>query len=245
MSLTDKVGRNDYPVYGNILCYNELPDIQRCLDSMSGITDKIYVVDSFSTDGTWEWLNNVKDVYRLELFQRKFTTFGDQRQFLLDKTPVNSWIICIDADEAFSTTGALYLRNDIIHSIPEAEILEKSKNFVVCVETPYCNLKNSVRERVEYNTYRANQVFFYASNVEWVGESHPNVWIKGNPPSHPANALYRCPSEIAIKHYAFLDPKKMEARRQRKESEPGKSDFDNDFYYKVVHKVIPLEDHLW
>ncbi|MFA7409673.1 MAG: glycosyltransferase, partial [Bacteroidales bacterium] len=35
-----------------IIAYNEEKDIGRCLESLRGIADEIYVLDSFSTDRT-------------------------------------------------------------------------------------------------------------------------------------------------------------------------------------------------
>jgi glycosyltransferase involved in cell wall biosynthesis len=61
--------------------------------------DEFVIVDSFSTDGTWETImefaasrSDVKAV------QRKWTNFSDQRQYSLDLA-LSDWVIWADADE--------------------------------------------------------------------------------------------------------------------------------------------------
>lgn len=235
---------NNLPVYGNILTFNALPDIQRCLDSVSGITDKILIVDSFSTDGTWEWLNNVKEVYNLELYQNKFISFRDQRQFLLNKTPVDSWIVALDADEAFNCMGSLNLRS-VLQTIPLEEINKQSELAVVDINLPFVNLTQDVRHRVERVNILGCRVFLYKDNVRWKNTSHSFPHLKTLPDEQNSYCHYDAPAEIAIKHYAFLNPTKMAERKVRKEQEKDRSEVDNNFYYKDKHKVLPLERVLW
>lgn len=44
-----------------IITYNEIGYIERCIDSVR-FADEIIVVDSYSTDGTYEFLKNDPDV---------------------------------------------------------------------------------------------------------------------------------------------------------------------------------------
>ena len=71
--------------------------------------DEIIVVDSFSTDGTFEKLKSMPNV---KVLQRKFVNFADQRNFALKQASYN-WILFIDADERITPA----LKNEIISEI--------------------------------------------------------------------------------------------------------------------------------
>ena len=77
-----------------VMCFNEKRTIERCLDSLS-FCDEIVVVDDCSTDGTWELLQERKDV---RAFQHRHTTFAAQRQYGKDRA-TGRWILTMDADE--------------------------------------------------------------------------------------------------------------------------------------------------
>ena len=77
-----------------VITYNEEQNIKTVLDHLA-FADEIIVVDSFSTDKTFEvasTFNNVKVV------QRVFDNFASQRNFALGIAS-NSWILFVDADE--------------------------------------------------------------------------------------------------------------------------------------------------
>ena len=77
-----------------VITYNEEQNIKTVLDHLA-FADEIIVVDSFSTDKTFEvasTFNNVKVV------QRVFDNFASQRNFALALAS-NSWILFVDADE--------------------------------------------------------------------------------------------------------------------------------------------------
>jgi glycosyltransferase involved in cell wall biosynthesis len=86
-----------------IICYNEmilLPSCIKYVDSLKNITE-ISVVDSFSTDGTWEFLNTYKFSKPVYLSQCMFDSFSKQRQRALDAC-ICDWALTIDADETFT-----------------------------------------------------------------------------------------------------------------------------------------------
>lgn len=235
---------NNHPIYGNIVCCNELPDIQRLLDSLSGITDKIYIVDSGSTDGTWEWLGKVREVYGLVLFQNPWESFLAQRQWLLDQTPYPSWVISLDADEAFNLMGTMNLRN-ALHSIDDRLIKKNRQRYVIAPEVDYYQLKDDIRHRIEYKDKRACKIFFYDENVRWKNKSHCELQPKHLPDTQNGLLLLGLIPSIAIKHHAFLDKEKMTKRESRIKDDPTVGQYEYDFYYKVNHKVVPLERELW
>ncbi|NDV44409.1 glycosyltransferase family 2 protein [Flagellimonas sediminis] len=96
-----------------IITYNEMGYIEKCLNSIS-FADEIIVVDSFSTDGTYEYLLGHPKV---KVIQNPFENFTAQKSFTL-KQATNDWVLFLDADEVV-TDG---LKNEIISTInnPEA-----------------------------------------------------------------------------------------------------------------------------
>lgn len=81
-----------------ILTYNEELHIRRCLENVSPISQRVIVVDCFSTDRTCEICKSFPNV---EVFQHAWP--GDQAtqyNWALDTIPVDTgWIMRIDADE--------------------------------------------------------------------------------------------------------------------------------------------------
>jgi glycosyltransferase involved in cell wall biosynthesis len=77
-----------------IITYNEIGYIEKCIESIS-FADEIIVVDSYSTDGTFEYLRSVSKV---KVIQRPFENFTLQKSFAL-KQASNDWVLFLDADE--------------------------------------------------------------------------------------------------------------------------------------------------
>ncbi len=68
--------------------------IEKCIESVS-FADEILVVDSYSTDGTYEYL---KEHPKVRVLQNPFENFTAQKSFTL-KHASNDWILFVDADE--------------------------------------------------------------------------------------------------------------------------------------------------
>ncbi len=77
-----------------VITYNEMGYIQKCIDSIDFV-DEIIVVDSYSTDGTYEYLQNHPKV---KVIQNPFENFTAQKSFAL-KQASNDWVLFLDADE--------------------------------------------------------------------------------------------------------------------------------------------------
>ena len=79
-----------------ILTYNEQKHIERCVHSLLPITNRIFVVDSFSTDDTVK----IARSFGAEVVQREWKNYADQFQWGLDHCDVQTdWVMRIDADE--------------------------------------------------------------------------------------------------------------------------------------------------
>ncbi|MCO5141813.1 MAG: glycosyltransferase family 2 protein [Oligoflexia bacterium] len=84
------------PVSVVMITKNEEKHLARALASC-GFADEIVVVDACSTDQTRE----IAKQYGAKIFERKWTNFGDQRNYSLS-VAANDWVLVVDADEKVS-----------------------------------------------------------------------------------------------------------------------------------------------
>ncbi|NHF61282.1 glycosyltransferase family 2 protein [Flavobacteriaceae bacterium TP-CH-4] len=91
-----------------IISYNEIGYIEKCVESVT-FADEIIVVDSYSTDGTYEYLKNHPKV---RVIQHPFSNFTLQKAYAL-KQAQNDWVLFLDADEVVSED----LKNEIIATV--------------------------------------------------------------------------------------------------------------------------------
>ena len=77
-----------------IITYNEMGYIQKCIDSID-FADEIIVVDSYSTDGTYQYLN---DHPKVKVIQHEFVNYTAQKSFALQQAN-HDWVLFLDADE--------------------------------------------------------------------------------------------------------------------------------------------------
>ncbi len=110
-----------------ILTYNEEIHIERCIHSVRPIAEKVFVVDSYSTDRTVELANALG----AEVVQRKWKNYADQFQWGLDNCGNETeWIMRMDADEFLEPE----LQKEILNTLPAISIdihglLIKRKHF--------------------------------------------------------------------------------------------------------------------
>lgn len=104
-----------HPISALVITYNEMGYIQKCIDSVS-FADEILVVDSYSNDGTYEYLT---DHPKVKVIQHPFENFTAQKSFAL-RQATNDWILFVDADEVVSKA----LQNEIIDTINNPEACE-------------------------------------------------------------------------------------------------------------------------
>jgi glycosyltransferase involved in cell wall biosynthesis len=77
-----------------VITYNEEQNIKPVLNHLA-FADEIIVVDSFSSDDTFEI---VKGFQNVKVVQRTFDNFASQRNYALSLA-THSWILFVDADE--------------------------------------------------------------------------------------------------------------------------------------------------
>ncbi len=91
-----------------IIAFNEIGYIEKCIESVE-FADEIIVVDSYSTDGTYEYLRAHSKV---KVIQHPFANFTSQKSFALEQAN-NDWVLFLDADEVVSEE----LKSEIITTV--------------------------------------------------------------------------------------------------------------------------------
>lgn len=79
-----------------IICGNEIDNIERCLRSVTW-ADEVLVLDSFSTDGTYE----IAQKYTDKVFRHNWLGYIGQKKLIAEKAS-GPWILFVDADEEVS-----------------------------------------------------------------------------------------------------------------------------------------------
>ena len=97
------------PVSAIIHVLNEIEYIDDCIRSVEW-ADEIYVMDSFSTDGTVERIREKFPRVRLE--QREYLGAASTKNYAIDRA-ANDWIFILDADERVTPK----LRDEILRTL--------------------------------------------------------------------------------------------------------------------------------
>lgn len=129
------------PVTALIHVLNEIENIDDCIASVEW-ADEIYVMDSFSTDGTVE---RIRERYpRVRLEQRQYLGAASQKNYAIDRA-ANDWVLVVDADERITPP----LRDEILRTLEGG--LDRwaysigRRNFMLGGEVRYSGLQ---RDRV-------------------------------------------------------------------------------------------------
>ena len=79
-----------------VLTFNEEKNISQCLDSVQGLVDSVYIVDSGSTDDT----KKIAESYGAYVYQNPFENQAVQFNWAMDNLPLEGdWVLWLDADE--------------------------------------------------------------------------------------------------------------------------------------------------
>lgn len=148
---------NNLPkISGLLITYNEVNHINQVIENIDFV-DEIIVVDSFSTDGTFEKLQDLKHV---KVIRREFKNFADQRNFAI-KQASKDWILFIDADERITKK----LKNELLESIknPNNNIafMFRRKYFFKKKRIRFCGFQTDTTYRLFKNgsvTYNESKI---------------------------------------------------------------------------------------
>lgn len=96
------------PISAIILTFNEEKNIEACLQSVCGLMDQVFVVDSFSTDKTLDIVRKYTD----QVHSHEFVNYSIQRNWAFENLPIrNDWILNMDADHRMTPELAEELRS--------------------------------------------------------------------------------------------------------------------------------------
>ena len=129
------------PVSAIITTFNEIDFVEDCIRSVEW-ADEIYLIDSFSTDGTVELIRSKFPRIRFE--QREYLGAASQKNYAIDRA-AHDWIFYIDADERVTPQ----LRDEILRTLDgPLDVWAYSvgrRNFMLGKEVRYSGLQ---RDRV-------------------------------------------------------------------------------------------------
>lgn len=95
-----------------ILTHNESKHIERCIRSLLHVTDKIFIVDSFSTDDTVAIAENLGAT----VVQNPWVSYAFQFNFGIQNNPFSTrWMMRMDADEYITAELAAELNSKLPH----------------------------------------------------------------------------------------------------------------------------------
>ena len=103
-----------------IITKDEEKNIGRCLKSITGLADRVVVVDSGSTDHTEQICRGYGRRYlrygsRLDFYTHKFKGYSDQLNWAFGNTSIDTdWIMRLDADETVTSE----LKAELIKRLP-------------------------------------------------------------------------------------------------------------------------------
>ena len=129
------------PVSAIITTFNELEFVEDCIRSVEW-ADEIYLIDSYSTDGTVELIREKFPQVRFE--QRTYHGAASQKNYAIDRA-AHDWIFYIDADERVTPP----LRDELLRTMEgKLDLWAYSvgrRNFMLGQEVKYSGLQ---RDRV-------------------------------------------------------------------------------------------------
>jgi glycosyltransferase involved in cell wall biosynthesis len=104
---------------------NNLRTIRECLQSVQGIADKIFAVDSGSTDDTVEICKQLG----AEVVYREWEGPVAQKQYAMDRCAGYDWVLNLDSDEMLDAELAAAVRHATLTARPEVSGFEINRKI--------------------------------------------------------------------------------------------------------------------
>lgn len=120
---------------------NEIEHIEECIRSVEW-ADEIYLVDSFSTDGTVEHVRKTFPAVRVE--QRQYLGAASTKNYAIDRA-AHDWIFVIDADERVTPPLGEEILRTLSGTLDHWAYSVGRRNFMLGREVKYSGLQ---RDRV-------------------------------------------------------------------------------------------------
>ncbi len=103
-----------------IITFNEALNLPHCLQALQGWTNKVFVIDSGSTDGTQE----IARSFGAEVVHHDWPGYAEQKNWGMENLPFESpWLLIVDADEVITPK----LRNMLV-ALAEKPVDEVPEN---------------------------------------------------------------------------------------------------------------------
>jgi len=184
-------------------------------------SDRIFVFDNGSVDGTWETLQDLANCYpKIELVGHDDRTFTDELRGEIFETrrhvaSPGDWWCRLDSDEFFIDDPAQFLGN-----VPQSYgfVLSATMNFYFTdadlknyEENPAEWLARPVQERLRYyqNNWSEPRFVRHRGDLRWGGL----IW--------PHNRGRTSPSRIRLKHFPYRSPTQISKRLAIRQQQPG------------------------
>lgn len=135
-------------ISGLLITYNEVNHINEVIKNINFV-DEIIVIDSFSTDGTFEKLQKLKQV---KVIQREFKNFADQRNFAIQQA-TKDWILFIDADERITKKLKEEIKTKISTLSTTTAYMFKRKYFFKQKRIRFCGFQTDTTYRLFKNGF--------------------------------------------------------------------------------------------
>jgi len=103
-------GRDMEKISACMITFNNARTVEKALRSVADWASEIIVVDSFSTDDTYEIVKRYASSYE----QRAWPGFRDQYNYCISRAD-NDWVVFLDADEEISPELAREIKQRIVH----------------------------------------------------------------------------------------------------------------------------------
>lgn len=154
-------------ISGNLICYNEIDNIDRCIKNFLPFVDELLIIDGGSTDGTIEAINNnisekiklmvmPQGTEKLTWSERTYDGQGEKakkwnqpqrRNTLINKSQYN-WILTKDADEDFGEELSKFLSEcdflEIGYKFQWYHIMKRDNDYVVRIDESYDPTKGKI-----------------------------------------------------------------------------------------------------
>ena len=242
-------------IFGHLTTHNEFPDVLRAIESIYPVCDEILVTYSGKKGSTKlrQFLEERKDIYKMTVYDSLFVTLKEQRQFLLDRTPVDNWVVSIDADEKYSQAFANEARDCLLNKLSEKHYETARKgNIPLVISIPHYNLMNDILHYDGNPVFHNQKVFFYEKGLHWDFDDYFThiTYLpapqKFNKDTETTVYSITGPKEWAILHYARLNPKRI-AWRKTHLKDPRFGNYDKESWtnlrngFPIVPKELPKE----
>ena len=166
---------NPYPkISANILCKDNLKSIKLCLDSIKEHVYELVIIDTGSTDGTYEFLEKYlpKNFANYQLIkENEFKGYSFHRNQAISASSGN-WILVLDSDEFLSKR-----LQDKLHHLCSSKIFSAYKLFRYWIDKIEDNKATAIFTKKFRGRYKSIiRLFRKLPGVEYRGDIHEAVF---------------------------------------------------------------------